>query len=170
MKKILLVAAAAAGLASIAPAFAADGTITVNGSVTTTTCTIANNGNVTVTLPPVQATALSAGQTANRTPFAISLSGCANNTKAVAYFEPATNIDPLTGNLRTTGTATNVQIRLFNADASVIDLSKAAGGQNSQLVTIGNAGAMNFYAGYYAPAQATAGSVTTSVMYTLQYQ
>jgi major type 1 subunit fimbrin (pilin) len=174
MKKILLVAAAVAGLASIAPAFAADGTITINGSVTSTTCTITGGGNVTVALPAATTAALATnGAVANRTPFAINLTGCAANTKATAYFEPAANIDATTGNLRNAtgaGNATNVQVQLFNADTTAINLAGVAGSQNSKQVTIGTAAPMNFYAGYYATGQATAGTVTTSVMYTLQYQ
>ncbi len=173
MKKILLVAAAAAGLASIAPAFAADGTITISGSVTGTTCTIANGGNVTVTLPAVSATSLATAATiAGRQPFAITLSGCAAGTTAKAYFEPAANIDTSTGNLRIAtgaGNATNVQVRLFNGDLSTIDLGKTAGNQLVNTVTVGTGGPMNFYAGYYSLGGATAGTVSTSVIYTLQY-
>jgi major type 1 subunit fimbrin (pilin) len=176
MKKILLVAAAAAGLASIAPAFATDGTITVNGKVNATTCTIANNGNVTVTLPDVSTTSLAAANaTAGRVPFSINLSGCAAGTKATAYFETASNIDPVTGNLRnTTGAtyATNVQVRLYNADGvSAINLAGATTAQNSQQVTFaGTSGAMNYHAAYFATGQATGGLVATSVIYTMQYQ
>ena len=170
MKKILLVAAAAAGLASIAPAFAADGTITVNGKVTATTCTIANSGNVTVTLPDVSTTALTTnGAIAGQKAFALNLSGCAANTKATAYFEPGATIDPATGNLRNTtgsGFATNVQVQLYNSDLSAINLFS----NNAKQVTVGTAGPMNFYAGYFATGQATAGNVTTSVIYTMSYQ
>jgi len=173
MKKILLVAAAAAGLASIAPAFAAEGngTITITGKVTGTTCVIANNGAVTVLLPNVSTTSLAtSGSTSGRQAFAINLSGCAANTKATAYFEPGASIDPATGNLRnaTGGTyATNVQVQLYNADLSPINLFT----NNAKQVTLtGTSGAVNFYAGYYATGQATAGDVSSSVIYTMQYQ
>ncbi|MET3928192.1 type 1 fimbrial protein [Lysobacter soli] len=170
MKKILLVAVAAAGLVSVAPAFAVDGTITINGAVTGTTCTIANNGNVTVTLPSVSTTSLTAnGAVAGQKAFALNLSGCAASTKATAYFEPGANIDPATGNLRNAtgaGNATNVQVQLYNSDLSAINLFS----NNAKQVTIGTAGPMNFYAGYYATGQATAGTVATSVIYTMTYQ
>jgi len=171
MKKILLVAAAAAGLASIAPAFAADGTITINGAVTGTTCSIANNGNVTVTLPSVSTTSLAtAGAVSGQKAFALNLSGCAANTKATAYFEPGANIDPATGNLRNAtggGNATNVQVQLYNADQTAINLFS----NNAKQTTLsGTSGPVNFYAGYYATGQATAGAVSTSVIYTMQYQ
>lgn len=170
MKKILLVAAAAAGLASVSPAFAADGTITITGKVTGTTCVIANNGNVTVPLPQVSSTALATnGATAGQKAFALNLSGCASTTKATAYFEPGANVDPATGNLRNAtgaGNATNVQVQLYNSDLTPINLFS----NNAKQVTIGTAGPMNFYAGYYATGQATAGDVTTSVVYTMLYQ
>jgi len=175
MKKILLVAAAAAGLATVSPAFATDGTINISGTVTSTTCTIASNGTVTVVLPQVSTTSLAAAtNTAGRVPFSINLSGCAANTKATAYFETATNIDPVTGNLRnTTGPtyATNVQVRLYNADGvSAINLAGATTAQNSQQVTVNTGGAMNYHAAYYATGQSTGGLVSTSVIYTMQYQ
>ena len=172
MKKILLVAAAAAGLATLAPAFAAEGngTITISGKVTATTCTIANNGNVTVTLPDVSTSSLAtAASTSGRQAFAINLSGCSGTTVAKAYFEPGANIDPTTGNLRIAtgvGKATNVQVQLYNADLSPINLFS----NNAKTTTLTSAsGPVNFYAGYYATGQATAGDVNTSVIYTMQY-
>jgi len=178
MKKILLVAAAVAGLASIAPAFAADGTITVTGNVVANTCRVAGTTgtNVAVTLPDVQTIALAAnGQVANTTPFQIKVSACTASTKALAYFEPTTAIDPTTDNLRNlapAGTAAaNVQVRLLNADLSQIKLSAARGSQASQQITTDGTGAgnLNYYAQYYATGTATAGALTTNVQYTMVY-
>ena len=169
MKKILLVAAAAAGLASIAPAFAADGTITVTGSVSTTTCKVANNGAVAVVLPTVATTALSAAAAvAGYQPFSINLTGCGANTRVTTYFEPGATI-AANGNLVNAGTATNVQVRLFNDDRSVINLAGAPTAQNSKQFTIDTAGSLNYYAAYYATAPATAGTVSTSVIYSVTY-
>lgn len=177
MKKILLVAAAAAGLASIAPAFAADGTITVTGQVNGTTCRVAgtNGTNVTVALPAVPATSLAAnGQTSGNQPFAINISGCTGGATAVTYFEPGATIDPLTGALRNdtgAGQATNVQVRLLNNDFSAINLAGARGAQGSQaLVTDSNgAGTLNYYAQYLATGLATPGAVATRVQFTMVY-
>lgn len=58
-----------------ASAFAVDGTITINGQITDTTCTISVDGgsnDATVTLPTVSSTTLgAAGATAGATPFTI---------------------------------------------------------------------------------------------------
>jgi len=174
MKKILLVAAAAAGLASIAPAFAADGTLNINGNVTTTACKVTTTGgNITVALPNVTTTALSAaGNTAGQQPFSINLTTCPNNTVVSTYFEPNTDVDFTTGNLKnkTSGGATNVQIALYNGDMTKIDLGKAAGAQNSKSGTIvSGSGALNYYAGYVATGAATAGVVNTSVTFSMIY-
>jgi major type 1 subunit fimbrin (pilin) len=176
MKKILLVAAAAAGLASVAPAFAADGTITVTGNVVANTCRVAgtSGANVAVTLPSVQTISLAAdGQTAATTPFQINVSACTPGTKALAFFEPTTAIDPTTNNLRNlaSGGATNVQVRLLNSDLSQILLSGIRGAQSSQQITTDSAGAgaLNYFAQYFATGASTAGSVSTNVQYTMVY-
>lgn len=176
MKKLLLVAAAAAGLVSIAPAFAADGTITVTGTVTANTCRVAGTSgtNVTVALPAVPATSLAAaGQTAATTPFAINVSGCTSGARAQAFFEPSSLIDPTTNGLRMASgaTATNVQVKLLNADLSQIQLAGVRGSQASQQITTDTSGAgtLNYFAQYYATGAATAGSVNTNVQFTMIY-
>lgn len=181
MKKILLVAAAAAGIAAASPAFAVDGTINFSGSVTGTTCRI--NGvttgpaSISVTLPNVSTTSLSTvGATAGYTPFAISLSQCAANTKATTYFEQGGNIDSATGNLKNTasGGAANVQIQLLNGDNTAITLNGATTTlQNSKQITTNasGVGTLNYVAQYIAPTgSAGAGTVTSSVTFTMQYQ
>ncbi|HEY5852011.1 MAG TPA: fimbrial protein [Lysobacter sp.] len=174
MKKILLVAAAAAGLVSIAPAFAADGTINITGNVTTTACKVTTTTGINVVLPTVTTAALaSAGATAGNQPFAINLTLCPANTTVSTYFEPGANVDTATGNLKNTasGGAGNVQVALYNSDSTKINLNNVAGSQNSKSATISGAGAMNYFAAYIANgAAATAGAVSTSVVFTMQYQ
>lgn len=173
---VLIGSAAASQVAA-----AADGQINFNGSVTTQTCTINGNGsgskNFSVTLPPVSTSSLAAaGQTAGRTAFSISLTGCTPASGNVhTFFEPGTTTDIKTGNLFVaTGGAGNVEISLLNSDFSVINAGAADGatGQNSKPVPISTAGAatLNYYAQYYAIGTATAGQATSSVMYTLSYQ
>lgn len=169
MKKIIL-AASALALGSVA-AHAADGTITIKGQVTDQTCTI-NGGtkDITVTLPTVGTSALAvAGQTAGRTPFTISLTQCAAGDVAT-YFEPGANTNA-DGYLNNIGDATNVQVQLLGDNNEVIPV--LAGVQlNSQVVTTvanGNAD-LNYYAQYYATGEAEAGTVETSVQYTIVYQ
>lgn len=181
MNKLLLTSAlvAAFGAAALAPqtARATDGTINISGTITSTTCVV-NAGSpatIAVTLPTISTTALStAGQLAGYTQFSISLTKCAASTKATTYFEqgPNTLAD---GNLLNGGSAGhNVEVRLFNSDQTTqIALNDAAGSQNSETVTTDatGAGTLNYWAAYYANAAVTtAGAVSTSVEFTMQYQ
>ena len=189
MKKhiVLAVTLTAAALASVASfqARAADGTITINGTVTDTTCSI--NGvapgapaNVTTTLPTVSASSLgSAGQvagTSNLGDLKLALSGCSGSaTKALARFENGPTVDQTTGNLINQASASpaqNVQVRLLNANFQPINIMTNANNDiatNGVAITGGNA-VMNYFAQYYATGAAQPGSVNTSVQYTIQYQ
>ncbi|MBB1202741.1 type 1 fimbrial protein [Enterobacteriaceae bacterium 89] len=165
-----------------ASAFAVDGTITINGQITDTTCTISVDGgsnDATVTLPTVSASTLGAsGQTAGATPFNISLSSCSGTSlnTASTYFEPGAYVDSVTGRLNIDSTAadaaTNVQVQLLNADRNAIVAgASVANGQNDIPVDIsGGNGTLNYFAQYYATGASTAGSVTTQVDYTMVYE
>lgn len=172
MKKLLLVAA----IVALAPmsAMAVDGTINVTGQVTASTCKINNAvspATIDVVLPTVSTTALNANAvTAGNKAFTIALSECGALTQAVTYFEQGANT-LANGNLKSNGTANNVQVRLLNNDLTAIDVSKASTLQNSKPVAISSGAAnLNYWAQYYAIGQATAGTVTTSVQFTMQYQ
>lgn len=177
MKKILL--AIPLLVLATSSAFAADGTITINGQVTAKTCTIntVKGKDFTVTLPTVSQSVLAAaGDTAGRTPFTINLTGCTAASKVATYFEPGATVDFNTGRLNNaSGTATNVQVQLLGSSNEVIPvLAAGAGGvqANSQLVTVSSTGAadLNYYAQYYATGASTPGNVATSVKYTIIYQ
>lgn len=157
---------------------AADGTITINGEITAQTCQISGNGggkDFTVTLPTVSTSALpTAGATAGRTPFNISLSNCSPNSGNVAvYFEPGANVDSRTGHLKNTAAsgAEYVQVGLLNADHSDINLGAGDGAQNMQFVALDAGKAtLNYFAQYVATDAATAGTVTTNTLYSIVYQ
>jgi len=175
MNKLLLTAALIAGFAAASSASAADGTINITGQINSSTCKI-NGGNspaaVNVTLPTVSTTSLNAAAAvAGRTPFAIALTGCGSLTKATTFFEPGPTV-LADGNLKNaTGSATGVEVQLLNNDFSAIALNAASGSQNSAQATLtGGAGTLNYYAQYYATAAAGAGSVATSVQFTMLYQ
>ncbi|WP_322042884.1 fimbrial protein [Paraburkholderia sp. J67] len=154
------------------------GVLTINGKLMANTCTVSGNGqgnNFTVTLPNISASELStAGAVAGATGFNIALSGCTPATGNVrTFWEYGTNT-LADGNLLNGGTATNVEVQLldYNGGQKTIDVSKADGAQNSQVVAItgGNA-SLQYAAQYIAPAGgATAGSVTTNVTYSMSYQ
>jgi major type 1 subunit fimbrin (pilin) len=180
MNKLLLSAAlvAVVSATALAPrtASAVDGTITINGTINASTCKI-NGANspaaVAVTLPTVSTTSLNAaGAVAGRTPFTLALTNCTGLTKATTFFEPGPTINT-DGNLKNaTGTATGVEVQLLNgADFSAINLSAASGSQNSTQATLtGGAANLTYYAQYYATAAAAAGTVATSVQFTMLYQ
>jgi major type 1 subunit fimbrin (pilin) len=181
MKKVgISLVVAAMGLTSAA-AFADQpngGTVTINGSLTANTCDVSGNGqgnNFTVTLPTLSASQFAAaGASGGNTGFSIALSNCTPNTGNVrAFWEYGVNT-LADGNLKNNGTAKNIELRLldFNSGMKIIDVSKADGAQNSQTVAIaGGKANLQYAAQYYTVAGgATAGTVTTSVVYSMSYQ
>lgn len=176
MKKALLASLISAVTLAPIAAHAADGTISFNGTITAQTCTI-NGGaaDLTVTLPTLSTSALANNQTAGITPFQINLTNCSPNSGNVStFFELGSTVDTATNQLRNTtgaGRATNVQIRVMNEDASQIMLGRAAGAQNSAPATITNGNATLRYLTAYAAngGAATAGTVATSVRYSMQF-
>jgi major type 1 subunit fimbrin (pilin) len=181
--KAILPALAIGGLLGLASlgANAADGTITITGTVTDTTCSI--NGttsgtqvNPSVTLMPATAGSLAAlGQTANTskpTDLEFKLSGCTSGTKAIANFENGATVDQTSGNLNNSGTAQNVQVQLLNASMAPINITTNSGNQlaTEGAAITGGAADLKYYARYYATGKATAGTVNTQVQYTMQYQ
>ena len=163
-------------------AFAADGTITINGQVTDNTCTVntVQGKDFTVTLPTVSKQVLAAaGDTAGRTPFTINLTGCTAGSKVATYFEPGATVDFNTGRLNNaSGTAKNVQVQLLGSDNTAIKVLAGSGSgldfaqTNSQWVDVvaGGSADLNYYAEYYATGTSEAGSVATTVKYTIIYQ
>lgn len=154
-------------------AFAADGTITINGKVTDNTCVVTTpqGKNLTVTLPTVSKLSLaSPGATAGRTPFTLGLTGCKVGDIVGTYFEPGATVDFATGLLNNAGSATEVKVQLVGDNN--LPIRVLAGPQtNSQFVTVADTSAdLNYYAEYYATGAATSGDVTTSVQYTIIYQ
>jgi major type 1 subunit fimbrin (pilin) len=187
MKKTLLTAAllTAFGVAAVAPqanaANTSSGTITFTGSLTASTCTVAVNGGAstqTVTLPTtplVNGVLSAAGQSAGWTAVTLTLSGCTGltgYTKVFPYFT-GTGIDTTNGYLSNTGSATNVEVALSNSSSltNVLTLQGASGAQNAgtQLLSA-TTPTFSYFAGYVATGAATAGGVSASVQYTLNYQ
>ncbi|QCP51171.1 type 1 fimbrial protein [Trinickia violacea] len=174
--------AALTAVASAPAAMAADGTITFTGTLNATTCTITAGGggtgtkNIAVEMPTVSASSLSAsGDTAGLKPFSIKLSGCTGDATSVAtHFENSGKVDQTTNRLKLdtgTGAAENVQIELLNKDRSQIKIAATSGNQESQKVALTGGGAqLDYHARYVATGVAKAGSVNTSIAYSLEYQ
>ncbi|MFM0648391.1 fimbrial protein [Paraburkholderia bryophila] len=169
------------GLASFS-AQAADGTITITGTVSDTTCSINGKASGTsadksITLPSVSAGSLStAGNvagTSSPSDVVLTLSGCTGTaTKAISRFENGPTVDQTSGYLNNSGTATKVQVRLLNAQMQPINITTNANNDiSTNAATISTGGAsLKYFAQYYATGKATAGTVSTSVQYTMQYQ
>ena len=160
-------------------ALASDGTITINGKVTDTTCDISVNGgneSNTVTLPTVSTSALaSVGATATPTPFTIVLSGCTGSTQnsASTYFESGTNVDADSGRLNNAAVdtaAANVQVELLNKDRGAIKIGSALEQGDIWTTFDADKTIMTYIAQYYATAPAGAGNLTTSVTYSIVYK
>ncbi|WP_336021009.1 fimbrial protein [Acinetobacter bereziniae] len=178
MKKIFL--AASVAVLGVSSAFAAGGTITINGLVTDKTCDIVTpqGKDFTVSLPTVSKQTLAkTGDVAGRTPFTINLANCSEG-KVATYFEPGSTVDFGTGRLNnqnaTANGAKNVQVQLLGSNNQFIPVlaAGASGAQtNSQWVDVADKGSadLNYYAEYYATDASAAGKVTTSVQYTIIY-
>jgi len=195
MSKNLLSAALIAGLGIAAFAASAatpsgTGTITISGRITSASCSVSVNGqgnSATVALPTVQTTDLSASGTATGfTAVSFVLTGCAAATSDPAglttlaqvrpYFEQGPTTDLTTGFLKNSAAAAtkagNVEVMLStSADTTgKLDLSKGPGLQNAGAATLASNPTFTYYAAYVANgAPATAGNVSTSVQYTLDY-
>jgi major type 1 subunit fimbrin (pilin) len=162
-------------LASAAPAFSFDGTVTVNGEVLLETCTV--NGGVPtfgVILPTLSTSALAAvGSTAGATRFAIALTNCEGLAEFVnAYFEngPSTNAEGRLINQTAGGASVDGQIK--NADGSVVNLAAPFGSQNTlRTPIVGQSATQMYFIAYFANAMpVNAGAFSSSVVYTLMYQ
>lgn len=182
--------AVACGALALAPtANAADsGTITINGQVLTNTCNV-NGGtsSFTVALPNVQTSALTTNGVgaygASATAFALNLTGCpvyATAIKVGAQFYSAANADAsVTGGLKNTtgaGYATGVDVQLLDGSNAAFTIGTAAPTGNANVtdqVAVSGTGTatLNYKAQYYvASAAPTAGTVSTSVQYVINYQ
>jgi len=192
LKRALLAARIATTMALPLSTQASDGTITFTGAVTANTCTVNVNGsgsnNATVVLPIVDTSALTNAsgplQTAAGTFFNMAVSACtathldiggAAPTTVQIYFEAGPNVDEATSGLINGGTS-HVEVNLYNASNSTVVGTKIHPGTNTNqpsTLAIGAGGTQWFYAAYStagANAAATAGTVSTSVTYSLIYQ
>ena len=149
-------------------------------TLTTPSCTLTTGSqNIAVTLPGVPASSLStAGQVGGRTGFSIAVTGCPSSVSQITTYFYGGNIDNATGNLTNNGSANNVEVQLLNgsggsaAALSAITLTGAqATAQNSSVFNVSGGNAtLNYYAQYIATGgAATAGSVSTSVTFTIAY-
>jgi major type 1 subunit fimbrin (pilin) len=181
-----LAVAALAGVPMVG--LGAGGTILFTGAVTENSCTVrvenTNSSDGTVALPVVDAAALGrAAQsegTAAGTFFRIALDACSLNhadisgnvpTQVTVYFEAGPNVDPVSHALINTGSS-NVVVKLYEASGPSVVGRQIIPGVPGSVTPLSGPGTWYFYAGYAlaGPGQATAGTVNTSVTYSLVYE
>ncbi len=159
---------------------ASTGTITFNGELTANTCDVIVDNqakDATIVLPTISTSQLTAAaQVAGRTGFNMALSNCAGTLKtAAAFFEAGATVDPVTGRLKntaTTGGATNVSLQLLDgANSSVIAAGNSNQTTKNTYVNVATGTASLPYAvQYYADGATTAGTVKSSVVYSIMYK
>ncbi|WP_081232304.1 fimbrial protein [Pseudomonas chlororaphis] len=154
------------------------GTITINGALKSPTCDAkVNNGTAdgTVTLPTVATSLLaSATQVAGNTPFTINLTGCDPAGSVAPYFQNNQATVNAAGRLINTATGTPalfVELQLLNATHGVINLNSAVLAQNTGSAKVDATGSatLNFSIQYYATQQTTAGPVSSTLTYIINY-
>lgn len=177
--RILAVLLAAAATQS---AFAADGKINFEGELSDSTCTVAVNGAVgpapaTVQLPKVSAVQLkTASDVAGKTGFNITLSACTGTTtKAAAFFEPGSTVDPVTHNLTNTepAGAKFVQLQLLDgSNGKAIKAGDFAQVTDTEKVTKNTTGetVLPYAVQYISTGLATAGKINSNVTYSITYE
>jgi major type 1 subunit fimbrin (pilin) len=181
MKKIALIAAMGSLFVVAGSQAAGNGTINFTGKVVAQTCDAAVNGGTnpaTVTLPTVQANVLATtGATAGQTSFNIGLTGCAATNPAgagtvKAYFEKGATVNAdgrLTNTVASGGS--NVLLELVDGNNNnAIKAGDASQMTDNYVAISGGKATLPYSVRYYAPGVVTAGSVTSSVTYSLIYQ
>ncbi|MFJ2987906.1 fimbrial protein [Collimonas sp. NPDC087041] len=180
-KKALIIALLfAAGFTSNA-VLAADGTITFTGSISSKTCQIngsapgSGSHDIDKELPSISADSLATpGRTDGSTGFHIDIgatgdSGCPDGTRTQISFDPLSPlINPVTGNLKNTGTATNVEVQIFDLNGGYSQMHLFNNPVSREVVVVGNKARLDFTAQYIATGgPVTGGSVITSVLYSV---
>lgn len=184
MKKLALIVSIATiiGMAGQVQA-ASTGTINFQGLLTANTCDVTVDGqaaDATITLPTIGVAQLSSPtNTAGETGFAMELENCSGTlTGASAFFESGPSVEMTTGRLKNlstgAGSASNVSLQLLDgssASNSVIKVGNTAQTTDTTFVDVSAGSAVLPYSvRYYAEAAAGAGTVTSNVVYSIQYQ
>ena len=176
--KSILISSLCAALLSPAMVYAADGTINFTGTVVAVTCTYsAPSKTQNITLPPVSVSALGSptntntnANTAGDTAFTVELGSCSTARNVAISLEGPT-FDIATGYLKNTTTnnaaAANVQVQLVDRTNNTV-LQAYANTAGVQPTGDGKA-VIPLLARYVAVGTAGAGTVTSSVNFSIMY-
>lgn len=179
MKKILLASAVALAMGfGASTAMADDGTVTINGLVVASACTVDPGSKAfIVTLPTITPDSLTAvGDVAGRTKFDIKLVNCTKGSlnNVLTSFSGTFNDDvpEVLKNTSTAGTvADNLGVRLLERDGvSKIDISSGGGKEVEYPLTDGEV-VMPFFAAYEKTkaADVTIGEVQSIATFSIGY-
>lgn len=189
MNKNLIIVLLGVTLAPAGVKAAGNGNVNFTGRLVNQTCNVAVNGGSSdiINLPAVQKSVLaSAGDVAGTTSFKMVVTGCVapppnGSGSGKVYFEagPYVNSDGRLVNATSVndGGASNVSLQLI--DNSLKTPIKIGDESQAQTKNVANTygyqtlvkagGTFDYSVQYYATGQATAGSVTSSVTYTMVY-
>ncbi|CAB3851167.1 putative fimbrial-like protein YbgD [Achromobacter insuavis] len=189
-KKTLLATATTAVLLGPVAAFAAgdfgQGTITFTGSVTEAPCTISPaDSNLAVDMGQVSKKDLTAtGKFSTSVPINIHMTGCTfdpdpappggtgnanGKLSKIGVTFIGTSATPNSGHLTNTGNAPNVVVQLLDKDNTTpIKIGTAPTAANAQQMTAGG-NVLNFFARLMATGAGAAGSINSTVTYSLTY-
>lgn len=147
-------------------------------TVTVPTCTISAGNSFSVTLPTVSTQNLTANtDVAGMTPFSIAVTGCPDNVSVASNVFSGGNINT-DGNLKNTATGTraakNVELQLLNGAGSNNAVAQSAinlknGTNSGKYDIVDDSVTLNYFVQYYAIGKTTAGTVSSSVTYTITY-
>ncbi|ATM97683.1 putative fimbrial protein [Yersinia frederiksenii] len=175
MNKITLAIALFSASTTVAMA-ASNNTITFQGEVTAQTCSVTVNGadaNPMVLLPTVSSSDLDvSGKTAGKTAFTLGVTGCAPGVDDIDIKTVFLgNQVSASGNLKNTGTASNVELQLLKDTTTTAGIDLNSGlAQDGIVLKAGETSAEHDFAvQYYATGQAGPGSVIASVQYAVSY-
>lgn len=182
MNKLAIALSAALAIGASFSASAQSGTITFNGQITATTCSVTwpGNGGLTkdpiVTLPTVPTTALAnAGDTAGTQTVSLVIGGsdaeCTSGHAAIEL-NPKRDANQSNGFLNNlidvaSGGAENVQVALRDDKDAPINIATPWRSAEIDLATTQQ---IDFAAEYRATGKADAGKVNASVGYTIDYK
>jgi major type 1 subunit fimbrin (pilin) len=182
--KVMTSALLLAGMA-VPSAFASTGEIKFTGSISNVTCSVSggtpgtDDPNFTVDIGPVSAADLdTVGDIAGVIGFRVYIgkageATCPDGTKVWATFENGATVDPTTGALVVTpgtGSATGVQIRLFDKLNAPIDILGNSQNEGVKETVEDNQAILVYAAGYQAVGPVAAGKADSSVIYTVRYE
>lgn len=167
--------------------YANTGTLTFSGELTAATCDVGvyNSSSdstvlTSITLPTISTTQLAtAANKAGTTGFTMKLNNCVDtdNESVAAFFEAGATVDESTGrliNTAVTDPATNVQLEILDTDlVTPVFIGNATQSDDNiftNFVTGQDSLELTYAVRYYATGAATAGSVSSSVVYSLVYK